>query len=313
MQQGSQKHSGAPHEVDHAVLTEYFRSIRIQHIEKSLRHRIIRTTIDTALGGQLLFLPVRWVGKHLTENFFDYAYPLQSPADAIKPTHCSPTDMATSINLEDSVVIVPSQTSDPYTSSQTCLEQPPPPTLWQTAAHYLHHTTQSISDYLTGVTPKDVTQMTMKTIGSAAGAGAFVLVAGPPGLMALPAYWFVEGSTKSFAAFVSAWWSQQVFGEVSEVPLFALWQSHQKALIPAKPISAMEAPTVTFLLDPNSPAILGETDLRQFIIEDYQPNLYLRQGPTANRHTIEPDLSEELTQMSLDCSAQAVRKKPNSC
>lgn len=311
MQQGSQKQSDVPHEVDHAVLTEYFRSIRIKHVEKSLRHRIIRTTIDTALGGQLLFLPVRWVGKHLAETLLDYAYPLQSPAAAVQPVQSAPTDLSASINLEDSVVLVPRQPSEPHPSEQAYWVQQSP-TFWQTATNFLHHTAQSISDYLTGVTPKDVTQMTVKTIGSAAGAGAFVLVAGPPGLMALPAYWFVEGSTKSFAAFVSTWWSQQVFGEVSEVPLFELWQSHQKTLKPAKSTADTKAPTVTFLVHAHSPAILGEIDLRQFIIEDYQPNLYLRQGPTTNHHS-EPDLCDEMTEMSLDGSAQAVRKKPGFC
>lgn len=309
MQQGSKKQSDAPHEMDHVVLTEYFRSIRIKHVERSLRHRIIRTTIDTALGGQLLFLPVRWVGKHMTETFLDYAYPLQSPADAVQPVDCSPNDMSSSINLEDSVVLVPSHHSERHRPEQGVgLQQPP--TIWQTAADCLYHTAQTISDYLKGVTPKDVTQMTVKSIGSAAGAGAFVLVAGPPGLMALPAYWFVEGSTKSFAAFVSAWWSQQIFGEVSEVPLFELWQSHQKALKPVKPIPHTKAPTVTFLVHAHSPAILGEIDLRQFIVEDYQPSLYLRRWPTTNQHVIEPDLCDEMAEMSLDSSAHVLSKKP---
>ena len=247
---------------------------------------MIGATFDNALGGQLIYMPVKWLGKMAAEKAADYLYPIQEfPNSSECPNKQEVAPHSTNFSLEESIVLLPSSSDYQPEIYEEHMQQPP--TLWSKANGWMGKVCTSLVDYFTTLTPKAATQLVAKSVGSAAAAGAFVFVVGPPGLIGLPAFWFVEGSTKSFAAFVSDWWSEQALGSVVDVPFYELWlKYHQEETQRIESIEE-DFPRAVILSHPNTPAILP-TDLTKFIIENYldtlpssHPNEALISSPTA--------------------------------
>lgn len=67
--------------------------------------------------------------------------------------------------------------------------------------------------------PVDIVEKGVGTLGSLTATGIFVMVAGPPGLLAFPALWLVEGATKNLTAELAKRWCLKYYGEAAKIRL----------------------------------------------------------------------------------------------
>tara|TARA_R110002110_G_scaffold383245_2_gene594603 strand:- start:42463 stop:43218 length:756 start_codon:yes stop_codon:yes gene_type:complete len=74
------------------------------------------------------------------------------------------------------------------------------------------NTLNATGNYIINMTMADLMEGAGATVGSAAAGGAFVIILGTPTLLSLPAYFLMEGPTKSFGAFCGRKFSKHVLG-----------------------------------------------------------------------------------------------------
>jgi len=147
-------------------------------------------------------------------------------------------------------------------------------------------------NYIINTTMEDIMGGIGATIGSTAATGAFVIVLGPPSLLSLPAYYLLEGPTRSFGAFCGRQFSNHILGSNAVKPALQSAFSAKKINTKGEEIETtvddlletFEILTISsnestdeiidsfeILETPPTPIILKKTTEPITIIEDYLP------------------------------------------
>jgi len=287
------KQSGQPVDLTQSIslLEKYLAQLSVEGFVGSTSKRVGVTLVinglDAVLGAKPLYLPLKWVTTALTGGLAKYAgqWMVKQPP--------------TSLGAISNEVPFLSELADFVHIEAPTAKQKQPTTLWRKTKAIVVTFSDEAKAYVTDVTPQDIVSGTFATLGSAAATTTLVFISGPPGWLALPAWWLAEGSTKSFAAFIGNWWSQQLWGAQAKIPICQHFGAvAQEATAPQSLLEASILSASCFI--ELKPALISSQmlndDLMATLVEDFQlltvreegslvvSNSYLPLKNSMNRH-----------------------------
>lgn len=169
-----------------AMLGKYFSQLSFQRFKESSSKRIGQTLVveglkHTVLGGQPLLLPLSILSSTVAGTVAKWL--VQIPA----PTHA-----------ENGVA----QTTS----------------WWDKTKAFVVTLPEEAKTYVMQTTPEDLAKGAVGTLTSAAVSTGFVMIAGPPGVLVLPLYLFLEGTSKSATTFLAQEWIASYLGDKAVIP-----------------------------------------------------------------------------------------------
>lgn len=214
------------------TIIDYYNSLRVENVSSSATKRVLESgaimTFDALMGVSIFLLPFRliastaagyggkYIGKKIYQKTKQGDYSIDLPT---LPVSALPA-------LEDEANPEPHFSRNKSFKSNLKVAKHKSKKVWVTVK-------DGTKTYLKQVTLKDLSVGTAATVGSV-GVTSVFWVLGPGGWAALPVYWLLEGSMKSFCSFLARRWSEGKWGHASDVPISKLIEKHPHALVNAK-------------------------------------------------------------------------------